>query len=101
MKKWAILLAATTLTGCATAGLPEADYFELVREREAFTQFSDDNIRQSGKNVCAVFDTAEDPYVAALDVMLENDIPAGDAGAFIALAVMQYCPANLEKIPDS
>lgn len=94
------LLSALALTACSSPStLPEPDYFELVRERDAFSNLEDETIRGLGSDVCDAIRDAG--YVEVLDTFIDSGMKAGDAGAFIAFSVSQYCPNHLDKIPNT
>ena len=98
MKKWlTIAVIAGLLTGCSSA-LPDAEYTDLVRETPSYANYDDATIRDLGQMTCDAFKEGND-YPTVLKVLLDGDIPAGDAGAFIAYSLSQYCPGELDKIP--
>jgi len=98
MKKWlTIAVIAGLLTGCSN-GIPEDDYFDLVRETPGLTPLSDESIRDIGGNICAAFETGND-YATVLAEMIDSGMAAGDSGALIAYSVSQYCPDELSNIP--
>jgi len=98
MKKWlTIAVIAGVLTGCSS-GLPENEYFELVRETPGLTSLSDESIKDIGGNICAAFETGND-YPTVLAEMIDSGMTAGDSGALIAYSVSQYCPDELGSIP--
>ena len=93
-------ISALLLAGCAsTTALPEADYFDLVRETPGLSGLTDENIRNTGEQFCGVFDTSEDAFVQLLNVAIDNGMDAGDAGAYITYSVTQYCPEHTDLLP--
>lgn len=94
------VISALLLAGCASStALPEADYFDLVRERPGLSGLTDENIRENGEQFCGVFDTSDDAFVQSLDVAIDSGFEAGDAGAYITYSVTQYCPEHLDLLP--
>ena len=103
MKPRAVIIAATVLllTGCGSGDtLPEADYYDLVRETEGLSGMQDENLADLGEKICAAFEADPDAYVPVLKEMLDSGMDGGgQAGPLIAFSLAQYCPAEVENIP--
>jgi hypothetical protein len=99
MKKWlAIAGVAMLVSGCAQQGLPESEYFELVKESPGLAGLENETISGLGADICAAL--PESGYLEVLALFLDMGVEAGPSGAFIALSVSQYCPEHLDKVPS-
>jgi PBP1b-binding outer membrane lipoprotein LpoB len=102
MKLRVATIAATALllTGCSSSdALPEADYYNLVRDTDGLGDMQDETIAEVGGNICKAFEADPDSYAPVLAAMLDTGMDSGQAGALIGLSLSQYCPDEIEHIP--
>lgn len=101
-----VALLATALTACASEAarpvLSDADFQELANGIESYATYNDTGLTEEAKKVCSAMEGAEPDksWLSAVKLLTEQGIPAGDAGAFIAVAVSHRCPDMVERLPE-
>ncbi|TFC59393.1 MULTISPECIES: DUF732 domain-containing protein [unclassified Cryobacterium] len=97
-------IALVVLVGCAAPPpeqLSDRDFRELSNSIDFYATYNDAGLEAAAKSVCETMETADanEAWVRALKSLIDQDVPAGDAGQFIVYATSARCPEMVELLP--